>query len=79
MPSALRPAGSCATGTTAWSCPPATAPRSRGAIVRLAGDAALRERLGAAGAEDVRAFSHDAWARGFSRALATVGLSRGRW
>jgi len=47
------------------------------AMLRLARDAVLRERLGAAGAQDVRAFSHDAWARGFSRALATVGLSRG--
>jgi glycosyltransferase involved in cell wall biosynthesis len=49
------------------------------AIGRLAGDPALRRRLGAAGAEDVKAFSHDAWARGFSEALATLGLSRGRW
>jgi glycosyltransferase involved in cell wall biosynthesis len=49
------------------------------AIRRLAGDSALRRRLGAAGAEDVKAFSHDAWARGFSEALQTLGLSRGRW
>jgi glycosyltransferase involved in cell wall biosynthesis len=49
------------------------------AIGRLAGDAPLRERLGGAGAEDVRALSHDAWAGGFSRALATLGLSRERW
>jgi glycosyltransferase involved in cell wall biosynthesis len=49
------------------------------AIERLAGDAPLRARLGSAGAEDVGAFSHDAWARGFSRALATLDLSRGRW
>jgi glycosyltransferase involved in cell wall biosynthesis len=49
------------------------------AIKRLAGDAELRARLGRAGAEDVRAFSHDAWAEGFSRALATVGLARGDW
>ena len=50
-----------------------------GALRRLAGDARLRTSLGAAGAEDVRAFTHEAWARGFSEALATVGLSRGRW
>jgi glycosyltransferase involved in cell wall biosynthesis len=50
-----------------------------GALRRIAGDARLRERLGAAGAEDVRAFTHEAWARGFSEALATVGLSRARW
>lgn len=49
------------------------------AIRRLAADPALRKKLGEAGAEDVRAFSHDAWARGFSEALATLGLSRGRW
>ncbi|MCW3069383.1 MAG: glycosyltransferase family 4 protein [Solirubrobacterales bacterium] len=49
------------------------------AIKRLAGDPELRTRLGRAGAEDVRAFSHDAWAEGFSRALATVGLARGDW
>lgn len=50
-----------------------------GALRRLAGDARLRASLGAAGAEDVRAFTHEAWARGFSEALITVGLSRGRW
>ena len=50
-----------------------------GAIERLAGDQQLRERLGGAGATDVLAFSHDAWAEGFSRALASVGVSRGRW
>ena len=50
-----------------------------GAVRRLAEDAPLRARLGAAGAEDVRAFSHDAWARGFSGALATLGVARGRW
>ncbi|MGA2320073.1 MAG: glycosyltransferase family 4 protein [Solirubrobacteraceae bacterium] len=46
------------------------------AITRLAGDPDLRTRLGLAGAADVRGFSHDAWAEGFSRALATVGASR---
>ena len=50
-----------------------------GALRRLADDAGLRASLGGAGAEDVRAFTHEAWARGFSDALATVGLSRGRW
>jgi glycosyltransferase involved in cell wall biosynthesis len=47
------------------------------ALARLAADAPLRERLGAAGREDVRAFDHDAWAAGFTRALATLGLSEG--
>lgn len=47
------------------------------AIRRLAGDRALRERLGAAGAADVRAYTYEAWAEGFSSALASVGVSRG--
>jgi glycosyltransferase involved in cell wall biosynthesis len=50
-----------------------------GAITRLAGDPQLRARMGAAGLGDVDAYSHDAWAEGFSRALSTVGLSRARW
>ena len=47
-----------------------------GAMVRLAGDDELRARLGAAGVSDVSAYTYDAWAEGFSQALATVGLSR---
>jgi glycosyltransferase involved in cell wall biosynthesis len=46
------------------------------AMTRLAADAELRTRLGRAGAEDVRAYSYEAWAEGFSQALSTVGLSR---
>jgi glycosyltransferase involved in cell wall biosynthesis len=49
------------------------------ALSRLAGDQALRGRLAGAGAEDVKAYSHDAWAKGFSRALLSLDLSRGRW
>jgi glycosyltransferase involved in cell wall biosynthesis len=50
------------------------------AMQRLAVDEPLRERLGAAGATDVLAYSHDAWAAGFSAALRSLGLSReGRW
>jgi glycosyltransferase involved in cell wall biosynthesis len=49
------------------------------AIARLHGDEALRRRMGQAGARDVRAYSHEAWAEGFSAALATVGLARKRW
>lgn len=50
------------------------------AMLRLAGDASLRASLGAAGARDVGAYTQDAWAAGFSRALASIGLSReGRW
>jgi glycosyltransferase involved in cell wall biosynthesis len=48
------------------------------AIARLAGDETLRARLAAAAAADVRAYDHDSWARGFSEALASLGLSRGR-
>jgi glycosyltransferase involved in cell wall biosynthesis len=49
------------------------------AITRLAADRPLRERLGAQGARDVTGFSHEAWADGFSRALFSLDLSRGRW
>ena len=48
------------------------------ALRRLAGDPALRARLGAAAREDVGAYTYDAWAEGFSRALADLGLSGGR-
>jgi glycosyltransferase involved in cell wall biosynthesis len=51
-----------------------------GAMRRLAADAPLRARLGAAGANDVRDYTQEAWAQGFSSALASLGLSReGRW
>jgi len=50
------------------------------ALRRLRADGTLRARLGAAGAVDVRAYTHEAWAAGFSSALASLGLSReGRW
>ena len=48
------------------------------ALRRLAGESSLRTRLGEAGREDVSAYTHEAWAEGFSHALADVGLSRGR-
>jgi|HubBroStandDraft_3_1064219.scaffolds.fasta_scaffold20622_2 glycosyltransferase involved in cell wall biosynthesis len=48
------------------------------AMRRLARDPALRARLGAAAREDVSAYSYDAWAEGFSRALTDLGLSGGR-
>ena len=50
-----------------------------GAISRLAGDDALRAALGAQGARDVAAYTHEAWAEGFSRALFSLEISRGRW
>jgi glycosyltransferase involved in cell wall biosynthesis len=46
------------------------------AIVALWRDPQQRLRLGEAGGRDVRAFSHDAWAEGFSEALTSVGASR---
>jgi len=46
------------------------------ALRRLAGDSDLSRRLGAAGSVDVRAYSQEAWARGFSGALDSLGLSR---
>jgi glycosyltransferase involved in cell wall biosynthesis len=48
------------------------------AIGRLADDPQLRERIGVKGAEDVRAYTYEAWAEGFSAALATLGLARSR-
>ena len=49
------------------------------ALTRLASDASLRKRLGDAAGEDVRAYTHRAWAEGFSRAFQSVGVSRERW
>jgi glycosyltransferase involved in cell wall biosynthesis len=46
------------------------------ALTRLHDDPALRKRLGAAGREAVRAYSHEAWSAGVSRALNAVGVSR---
>jgi glycosyltransferase involved in cell wall biosynthesis len=49
------------------------------AMTKLADDPRLRTRMGEAGRGDVLAFSHDAWAGGFSRALSSLGVSRGPW
>jgi glycosyltransferase involved in cell wall biosynthesis len=46
------------------------------ALRRMADDAALRARLGAAARDAVRPYNHGAWAAGMSRALAAVGASR---
>ena len=46
------------------------------ALRRLAGDRALRERLGDAAAADVGAYTPAAWAGGMSAALRSVGRSR---
>ncbi|MEA2216981.1 MAG: hypothetical protein QOK19_2542 [Solirubrobacteraceae bacterium] len=50
-----------------------------GAIEGLSDDPKLRERMGVRGSQDVRAYDHESWAGGFSAALATLGLARGRW
>jgi len=48
-----------------------------GAALRtLREDPALRARLGAQAAHDVAAYTYDAWASGFSAALASVGASQ---
>jgi glycosyltransferase involved in cell wall biosynthesis len=46
------------------------------ALRRLAAEPQGRVLMGKTGAEDIRAFSHEAWAQGFSRALASVGAGR---
>jgi glycosyltransferase involved in cell wall biosynthesis len=48
------------------------------ALRQLARDPNRRALLGAAGREDVAAYTREAWAEGFSRALADVGQSGGR-
>jgi glycosyltransferase involved in cell wall biosynthesis len=47
------------------------------ALRELAGDARLRTRMGEAARADVSAYTYDAWAGGFSEALAELGLSEG--
>jgi glycosyltransferase involved in cell wall biosynthesis len=47
------------------------------ALRRLAGDAQMRARMGEEGRRDVAAYSFDAWAKGFSHALGSLGLSGG--
>ena len=46
------------------------------ALRRMHDEPALRARLGAAGREAVKAYTHDAWAAGVSKALESVGASR---
>jgi glycosyltransferase involved in cell wall biosynthesis len=48
------------------------------AMRRLAADGDLRQRLGAAGARDVLAYTPSAWAEGFASALASVGAGVGQ-
>ena len=46
------------------------------ALRRMYDEPALRARLGAAGREAVKAYTHDAWAAGVSKALESVGTAR---
>ena len=46
------------------------------ALRRMHDEPALRARLGAAAREAVKAYTHDAWAAGMSKALQSVGASR---
>jgi glycosyltransferase involved in cell wall biosynthesis len=67
-------------GHTGLVVPAGDANALAGALRRMAADPPLRARLGAAGGVAVQAYTNDAWAAGFSRALASLGLSReGRW
>jgi glycosyltransferase involved in cell wall biosynthesis len=47
-----------------------------GALRRLRDDPGLRARLGGAGREAVRGFTHAAWAAGMARALAAAGAGK---
>jgi hypothetical protein len=56
--------------------PAGDAPALAAHLRTLALDPGLRERLGAAAAEDVKAFSHERWVDGMSAALRAVGASK---
>jgi glycosyltransferase involved in cell wall biosynthesis len=56
--------------------PPGDVQALAGALRRLEADPELRARLGAAAREDVRPYTHEAWAAGVSRALAAVGAAK---
>jgi glycosyltransferase involved in cell wall biosynthesis len=63
-------------GANGFVVPAGDASALAGSLRRLASDPELRQRLGRTGAHDVRAYTHEAWAAGFSEALASLGLSR---
>jgi glycosyltransferase involved in cell wall biosynthesis len=48
-----------------------------GALRRIHDEPELRARLGDAARQAVSAYTHEAWAAGFSRGLSAVGVSRG--
>ncbi len=76
MPSAPSPAGSSATSAPGSWCRPETSPALAAALRRMHDEPQLRARLGAAAREAVKAYTHDAWAAGVSKALHSVGASR---
>jgi glycosyltransferase involved in cell wall biosynthesis len=63
-------------GETGLVVPARDAGAMTAALRRTIGDPALRARLGQAARRAVGAYTFDAWAAGFSAALATVGASR---
>jgi glycosyltransferase involved in cell wall biosynthesis len=62
-------------GDTGIVVPAGDARALAGAIVRLAGSAELRARLGTAGGRAVAAYTTDAWAAAFSLALQSAGVA----
>jgi glycosyltransferase involved in cell wall biosynthesis len=63
-------------GETGLVVPAGDADALGGALRRLHDDPALRARLAGAGAEEVRSLTFEAWAEGFSAALAATRASR---
>jgi glycosyltransferase involved in cell wall biosynthesis len=63
-------------GANGFVVPAADASALAASLRRLGSDPELRRRMGRTGARDVRAYTHEAWAEGFSQALVSLGLSR---
>ncbi len=63
-------------GRTGLVTPAGDADALARALVRLAGDPALREQLGSAGMADAGSYTFAACAEGVSAALASIGRSR---
>ena len=62
-------------GESAIVVPAGDAQALAAALERLAGSPELRDSMGRAGAQAVGAYTHAAWARGFSAALDSLGLA----
>jgi glycosyltransferase involved in cell wall biosynthesis len=63
-------------GRNGLVAPAGDAPALAARLRALALEPGLRERLGAAAADDVKAFSHELWVEGMSAALQAVGASK---